>query len=177
MPRTPEEEILPLCNKYYTVGEDGLYYKIWRKGLRKDCVGKRVGNSHHSGYCFVKINGYLYGEHRLVWLMVTGNPAPEEIDHEDGEKSNNSFKNLRLASRGTNCSNRSGWSKSGSDFKGVYPSKRGKPWEAQITVDSSSIYLGRYASQEEAAKAYDQAAIKYKGEYAKLNFERSDYEN
>lgn len=172
--RLDESELLEICNKYFLVGADGLYYKVWRRGLKRDCVGKRAGNNHHSGYSFVKIHGSLYGEHRIVWLMHTGSPAPDEIDHENGNKSDNGFGNLRLADRGKNCANRRGWSKSG--YKGVYPGRRGSGWNVTISVDNRTINVGTFSTVEDAAKAYDIAAIKYKGEFAKLNFDRSNYE-
>jgi hypothetical protein len=163
-----DEELLAICQEFYSLGEDGIYLKKWRRGFPRSAVGNRVGNTHHSGYKYVKINNKLYGEHRLVWLMIHGVFPDGELDHEDGDCCNNTISNLRLATRGRNCANRNGWSESG--YKGVYPTKRGKPWQAQITVDKKSILLGRYDNKEDAARAYDIAALKYKGEFAKINF-------
>lgn len=163
-----EDELLSICQEFFSLGKNGIYLSKWKKGYPKSAVGSRVGNDHHSGYKYVKIKGKLYAEHRLVWLMVHGAFPEGELDHEDTDATNNCITNLRIASRGKNCSNRTGWSASG--FKGVYPTKRGKPWQSQITVDKQTILLGTYNTKEEAAKAYDIAALKYKGEFAKLNF-------
>lgn len=168
-----EKELLEFCKEFFLVGSDGLYYKKWRRGLPKSCVGKRAGNDHHSGYKYIKINNKLYSEHRLVWLMHFGSSPDGEIDHIDGVKKHNNIGNLRKSTRGENCANRDGWSASG--LKGVYPQKRGKPWIAQLTVDSETVRLGSFSTKEEAAIAYDIAAIKYKGEYAKLNYPKENY--
>ena len=168
-----EDELLALCKEFYSLGVDGMYLKKWRKGLPKDAVGNRAGNSHHSGYKYIKIAGKLYGEHRLVWLMVNGSFPDCDLDHEDTNKSNNAIDNLRKSTRRQNMTNRNGWAKSG--FKGVYPNKRGKPWNAKIRVNGEDINLGNFYVAEDAAKAYDIAAIKANGEFAKLNFDLENY--
>lgn len=168
-----DKDLLSLCEEFFCIGDEGLHYKIWRKGLPKSCVGNRAGNEHHSGYKYVKIRGKLYAEHRLVWLMVNGVMPNGELDHKDGNKHMNVIDNLRESTRRGNCSNRNGWSKSG--FKGVYPNQRGKPWHAKIRVKGEDIQLGRYSLAIDAAKAYDIAALKFNGEFAKLNFPMENY--
>ena len=63
--------------------------------------------------------------------------------------------------------------KTGSGFVGVYFAPKNensvKVWRALITVDKKSIQLGRYETKEEAARAYNAAAIKYRGENTYLN--------
>lgn len=105
--------------------------------------------------------------------MHYGNLPDLEIDHINGKKQDSRIENMRLSDRGENCSNRKGWSKSG--FKGVYPNQRGRPWHAKITVDKETILLGRFDTKEDAAIAYDKAALLYKGEYSKLNYPKENY--
>jgi hypothetical protein len=58
-----------------------------------------------------------------------------------------------------------------SGYKGVVIIKNAKkPYRAQVRVNSKMMYLGFYVTAEEAAKAYDRAAIKYYGDFARLNF-------
>jgi hypothetical protein len=54
-----------------------------------------------------------------------------------------------------------------SGYKGVYPER--DRWKAQITVDRRTEYLGTYLTPIEAAKAYNDAALEYFGEFARLN--------
>ena len=59
--------------------------------------------------------------------------------------------------------------KSASQYKGVHWNKRDKKWYAHIGVDSKLKHIGYYDSEIEAAIAYNNAAKKYHGEFARLN--------
>jgi len=61
------------------------------------------------------------------------------------------------------------------EYKGVCKTADGC-WQAQITMDGKSIYLGRFNDSTRAAKAYDTAARIFFGEYAYLNFPDSQEE-
>lgn len=111
--------------------------------------------------------------HRFI-LGVT-DPAIE-VDHVDGDTLNNTRRNLRLTSRRENSRNRP--SRSASGFKGVY--RRPFGWYAQIAdarlglqPDGRSTrrrHLGNFATAEEAARAYDTAALEVDPVHAALNF-------
>lgn len=98
--------------------------------------------------------------------------APEglEVDHIDGDGLNNSRSNLRLATRTQNSANRGKNRNNRSGFKGVTFYKRTGKWMAQIGVDGKNVHLGYYGTPEEAAEAYDKAALAAWGPYARLNF-------
>lgn len=70
--------------------------------------------------------------------------------------------------------NANGRSRKGSQFKGVYYDRTSnavkKKWKAQIMVNHKYEHLGRFETEREAAKAYDEAAKRIWGEYARLNF-------
>jgi hypothetical protein len=94
------------------------------------------------------------------------------VDHINGNGLDNRKSNLRICTHQQNCENSRKRKKSFSKYKGVYWSKNAKKWVAQITIDGKSKHLGYFELEEDAAAAYDKAAVKYFGEFACLNFRR-----
>ena len=94
----------------------------------------------------------------------------KHVDHRNHDGLNNTRKNLRVC---TNQQNRHNTQKTRGEakYKGVSRDKRqpGRPWAAYIWNDNRKISLGSYPTQEEAARAYNAAAIQYHGEFANLN--------
>lgn len=89
------------------------------------------------------------------------------VDHIDGDGLNNKRVNIRTATNKENSRNRG--PKCGKEYKGVFWHKSRKKWGATIVVDRRTHNLGRFNSKHDAAKAYNEAAIKYHGEFAWLN--------
>lgn len=94
----------------------------------------------------------------------------EEAEHQNHDTLDNQRKNLRKATSSQNSSNRRIRSDNTSGFKGVSWCKKTKNWKAMIGHKGTQIYLGYFNSAEEAARAYDEAAKKFHGEFASLNF-------
>lgn len=91
-------------------------------------------------------------------------------DHINGDKLDNRRSNLRLATPAENCRNRGIASATRWGFKGVFKQPRGKGWMARIKAQGKLIHLGTHPTPEDAARAYDRAALEHYGEFARLNF-------
>ena len=104
--------------------------------------------------------------HRII-LGLTDPKVP--ADHKDGNGLNNQRYNLRGCNRAENNRNvppkRCGFSQ----YKGVALIKKTGKWNVRIRHNSKALHIGNYDTAEEAAKAYNEAAIKYHGEFAWTN--------
>ena len=100
-------------------------------------------------------------------------PAGVLVDHINHNGLDNRKANLRLATRAQNCWNRKKpkMRKCASRFKGVGWHKGNKKWVSRIRFNGRRISIGYFNDEVEAAKSYDEAAKKYHGEFAVLNFD------
>lgn len=96
-------------------------------------------------------------------------------DHKNQIPRDNRIENLRPSDKSTNGYNRGLSSANTSGHKGVSRRESLGKWAAYITVNKDRIHLGFFVEKEDAARAYDRAAIKYHGEFAFTNFPREDY--
>jgi HNH endonuclease/AP2 domain len=143
--------------------DTGLFTRLIKTSNRSP-VGSIVGCKRKDGYITIRIDGKAYFSHRLAFLYMEG-IWPDEIDHIDGNPSNNKWSNLRQVNSGQNKMNRR--RKDGKEYKGVVWHKQGQKWMAQINKDREHIYLGLFDNPKDAYKAYCEAATLYHGEYAK----------
>ncbi len=115
-------------------------------------------------YVIARINGKNIPMHRHIM-------KPEKgflVDHKNHNTLDNRKENLRICTRQQNMWNRKrtcGTSK----FKGVYWCNTNNKWISEVTLNSKKIYLGRYKTETEAAKAYNAKAKELFGEFACLN--------
>lgn len=103
--------------------------------------------------------------HRIIWKMMTGDDPVELIDHVNGDASDNRWVNIREATNSANMANRRKCV--GGLTKGVAKVTRSATWQARIAVDRKAIYLGTFATEQEAHAAYLKAAKHYFGEFAR----------
>ncbi len=145
--------------------ENGVF--VWKvRKSDKTKIGQVAGC--FSRYCLIRIDGKRYLAHRLAWLYMTGDWPSAQIDHANGDKFDNRWSNLRLATPSQNNANVGIRSNNTSGFKGVTWHKRNGAWQAQIAYGNCYTYLGQFKTKEEAAAAYQSAASQMHKEYARV---------
>lgn len=92
-----------------------------------------------------------------------------EIDHKNGNGLDNRRKNLRFVTRSQNHANIGKTLGRSSKFKGVYKDKRINKWVSRIKVNQKNIYLGSFKNEKDAARVYNKYAVKFFGDFSKLN--------
>lgn len=117
--------------------------------------GDIAGNLTH-GYVEIGINNSSYRAHRLAWLHFYGEWPTGQIDHIDGDRSNNAISNLRDVTNQKNSQNRHGVSdgKITSEYLGVTWNAANNCWMAQIKAGNKNQYIGQYATEYDAHVAY-----------------------
>lgn len=119
-------------------------------------VGDIAGSQNPQGRIEFSVDAKKYLAHRLAWLYMTGEWPDHEIDHIDGDPTNNRFTNLRDVPHWVNTQNlRAAKSHNKVGILGVR--KRYNRWRAAIVVDGKEIFIGSFATPEEAQAAYIEA--------------------
>ena len=156
---------IPLTQGKFALVDDDMfeYLNQWKWFAYQGKYGKWYARRNEGKRPFRRI----IHMHRVVSNTSDG----METDHRDGDGLNNQRYNLRDSTHSQNIANITKRSDNTSGYKGVHWHKHRKKWASQIRVAGKKISLGYYDSAEEAARAYDRAALKYFGPYAVLNFQ------
>jgi hypothetical protein len=124
---------------------------------------------HHFGYAkrnfFINKKWVIISMHRLI--LGLGRGDVRQVDHINGNGLDNRRKNLRLCTNSQNQMNKIVNNKYG--YKGIFKTNRPKKWGVRIYKNKKRFTIGYFYEKIEAAKAYNEAAKKYYGEYACLN--------
>lgn len=148
--------------------ETGIFTNKITRNPRAKIGVQLKANNLRGKYGQVGINKQHYLLHRLAWLYMTGSWPKNQIDHINGSTTDNRFCNLRDVTNQQNQFN--SISKTGSSkFKGIFWNTDRKVWSSQIKINGKYKYLGKFDKEEDAALAYNNAALELFGEYAKLN--------
>ena len=123
-------------------------------------AGKIAGFIHKQGYREIPINHRHYKSHRVIWKLMTSKEPPITIDHRDGDRANNSWSNLRAATK-----QEQRWNSrplKNRLHEGVC--RAGSKWRARITINGDRLFRDFY-SLEEAAAAYQEMAREAHGKF------------
>jgi hypothetical protein len=118
---------------------------------------------------YATANAVIDGRHTTVrmHILIMGRPYIDHINHNGLD---NRRRNMRPATSVQNSRNMAPASRGASRYKGVGFHALNGRWRARIKTDLGSVSLGVFATEADAARAYDAAARKYHGEFAYLNF-------
>lgn len=117
-------------------------------------AGMVAGHSHGNGYTHLKIFGRQIAAHRVAWAVVYGKWPEKQIDHIDGDKSNNRIENLRDIGAKENTQNQRRCKASNLSCGLLGVSKNRGKWQAQIKVAGRRKHLGTFDSPAIAHQAY-----------------------
>jgi len=144
--------------KYATVDdEDFAYLNQWKW-------------FYHDGYVLRNLKRIKGKNQKKISMhrLIAQTPNDMYTDHINGNGLDNRRNNLRICTNQQNGMNRKVNINNTSGYKGVSWHKKGKKWQVQIKAEKF-LYLGLFKSKIQAAKAYNQKALKLFGEYANLN--------
>jgi hypothetical protein len=156
LPQGDHVRMIPLNDGFYAYVDAADYDWLsqWRWHVRS------------TGYAGRNENGAVVLMHRQIMHA----PKGKVVDHIDGSKANNCRFNLRVCSHRENRRNTRKQNGARSRFKGVTCAKRRGKWYALCWFEGRNHWLGSFATELEAARAYDCKAVECLGEFARLNF-------
>jgi len=128
-------------------------------------LGKWLWFKDSKGYIVRNANPGTIRLHRVIMNA----PLDMDVDHKDGNKPDCRKRNLRICTKAENTRNRAIPNTNTSGYKGVNWDRQKRKWRAKITANEHRNHIGYYDTAKEAARAYNEAALKYHGEFARLN--------
>lgn len=140
----------------------GVFRRRTKSGTAKrlDVAGKE----DRDGYRAVRINSRFYMVHRIVFFWVHGF-WPDQVDHRNNNKGDNSISNLRAASHSQNRQNVRLQSNNSSGIKGVGWNKKAMKWQVRITLNGRVFCFGYYEDKFSAACAVFSERNRLHGEF------------
>jgi hypothetical protein len=157
---------IPLTNNKVALIDDTDYEQLSKFNW---CAGLGHGNWRAIRACRCLFGG----KRRTIYMtrQIMSAPQGRNVDHRNHDTLDNQRNNLRVCSHADNQRNQIvRTANKTSKYKGVSWDKARNKWKAYVNVNGRLINLGRFHSEIWAAAKYDEAAQKYHGEFALLNF-------
>ena len=155
---------IPLTKGQFALVDNEDYDRLVAMGK---WYAQKSGNTFYA-------KGYIFNENgdkvlTLMHRVVLSAKKGVQVDHINTDGLDNRKCNLRGCSHAENQRNRERYSNNKSGYKGVSWDKVNGKWRAQIKNKNKTEYIGIFENPIEAAKAYNNAALKYHGEFARVN--------
>lgn len=125
-------------------------------------ANKRAGRVTPAGYRTITIDYIEIEEHRIIWAYMTGGWPAHTVDHENLDKTDNRWSNLREATKSEQQHNRRARANNPVGLKGVTVQPSGR-FQSRRRENGKDVYLGTYDTAEEAHEAYCRDAAKAHG--------------
>lgn len=136
----------------YQASTGYLIRKVDRQRVK---AGDIAGSATRKGYLRTHVDGRLYMNHVLAWIMYYGTSPSMQIDHINRDKTDNRIENLRLVDNRENCCNRTNHT---SGHPGVDFHRKSNLWRCRIRVREKRYSLGYFKSAAVAGEAHKRAA-------------------
>lgn len=151
----------------YSPDSGEFRWKVDRGGTA--VAGSLAGRINSKGYRMISLSGRKYKASRLAWLYMRGEWPSTNVDHRNRIRHDDRWANLREGTPSQHAVNKGANNASG--VRGVSWHKRERKWRAQIMVAGKRRRLGYFTDKNEAAAAYNKAALAAFGEWASLNID------
>jgi hypothetical protein len=165
--------LVPLSQGGFAIVDFDDYERVklhnWRASKTSQSTTYAVTDVKEPGR--LKSNGrHQFFQSLHMHRLITSAPSQRYVDHKNLNGLDNRKANLRVCSSSQNQMNkRRSRTKRHGQYKGVYFREKEQKWEARIWVGGRSVALGYFANEADGARAYNAAALKYFGEFARLN--------
>lgn len=123
----------------------------------KEAFTSKISGGYHSGVIFYRV----YFAHRVIWLLAHGEWPSADVDHINGDRSDNRLVNLRSVSRAENGKNQGIPRNNKSGILGVCWSKNAAKWQAHIRVGGAQKHLGFFVDLSAASAARKAAEAEF----------------
>jgi len=148
-----QSELKRICEYNPETGEFVRIIKRSWKGKEYPCRSLPNSKGDSWGYLQLNIDRKVYKVHRLIFLYMTGEFPTVDVDHINGDRTDNRWINLRLVTRQDNLRNMGLRQSNTSGITGVSYCTTKKTWEAYIGAGNTRLRLGHYKTKEEAVLA------------------------